>query len=231
MANNAGISGQPSRWRQSPIDVLTAIRPTWRGRLHAITFFIAIPSGIVLIMRANGARATTAAAIYAVSVLCLFGTSGAYHRLAKTPNARQVMRRLDHAMIFILIGGTYTPICLLALPPAWGIPMLAIAGSGCLIGFVLKLAAFHRLKRMAYLLYPMLGWIIVVAVPRIADHAPSAVLVLILAGGVMYSLGLPVLVTRRPNPWPAHFGYHEVWHTCVVAASACHFAAVGLLVA
>ena len=211
--------------------MLTAVRPTWRGRLHALTFFVAIPLGIMLIVRANGARATTAASIYAASVLCLFGTSGAYHRLAHSPNARRVMRRLDHAMIFILIGGTYTPICLLALPSSWGIPMLVVAAVGSLGGFVLKLAAFDRLKRLAYLLYPMLGWIIVIAMPKLATRLSTAELSLIIAGGLVYSIGIPVLVTRRPNPWPSSFGYHEVWHTCVVVASACHFAAVGLLVA
>jgi hemolysin III len=231
MENSGGITPRTSRWRHSPIDVLTATRPTWRGRMHAITFFVAIPFGILLIKNANGARAITAASIYAASVLCLFGTSGAYHRLAHSPSARRVMRRLDHAMIFILIGGTYTPICLLALPSSWGIPMLAIAGVGSIGGFILKLAAFDRLKKLAYILYPMLGWIIVIAMPKMATRLSSAELVLIIAGGLVYTLGLPVLITRRPNPWPTSFGYHEVWHTCVVLASACHFAAVGLLVA
>lgn len=199
--------------------------------MHAMTFFVAIPFGVLLIMRASGARAVTAASIYAASVLCLFGTSGAYHRLAHTQSARRVMRRLDHAMIFVLIGGTYTPICLLALPPNWGIPMLVIAAVGSIGGFILKLAAFDRLKRLAYVLYPMLGWIMIFALPKLIDELQTPELVLIVIGGLVYSLGLPVLITRKPNPWPENFGYHEVWHTCVVIASACHFAAVGLLVA
>lgn len=199
--------------------------------MHATTFFVAIPFGVLLIMRASGARAVTAASIYAASVLCLFGTSGAYHRLAHTPSARRVMRRLDHAMIFVLIGGTYTPICLLALPPNWGIPMLVLATVGSISGLILKLAAFDRLQRLAYVLYPLLGWIMVIAMPKLIDQLRTAELALIVIGGLVYSLGLPVLVTRRPNPWPLKFGYHEVWHTCVVIASGCHFAAVGLLVA
>ncbi len=212
-------------------DVLTAERPTWRGRMHAIAFFAAIPGGLALIVRATGATAITATTIYACSLLALFGTSAAYHRLAQSPRARQVMRRCDHAMIFVLIGGTYTPICLLALPPSWGIPVLAVTGAACVFGVVLKLTAFDRMHRVGYALYPMIGWAIVVAMPVMASRLTSLELALIVAGGALYTLGLPVLAMRRPDPWPRSFGYHEVWHACTVAASCCHFAAVGLLAA
>lgn len=207
-----------------------AFRPTWRGRLHAYTFFAAIPAGVLLILDADHAAARATASIYAATVLALFGTSAAYHRLARSVRARRVMRRLDHAMIYLLIAGTYTPICLVALPLAWGIPVLSVVWTGALIGFVLKLTAFNHMKWLGYALYPILGWAAVVAMPVMATHMSGTELALIIAGGVVYSFGLPVLLTRRPDPWPRTFGYHEVWHTCTVVAGACHFAAIGLLV-
>jgi hemolysin III len=206
-------------------------RPAWRGRLHSWTFFLAIPGGIALILSADRAAARTAASIYAASVLIVFGTSAAYHRIARSTRARRIMRRLDHAMIFVLIAGTYTPVCLLALPAAWGIPVLATVATGAVAGVTLKLAAFDRLKWLAYALYPILGWAAVVAIPVLATRVSVVVLSLIVLGGVVYSAGLPVLLRHRPDPWPTTFGYHEVWHACTVVAGGCHFAAVGLLVA
>ncbi len=211
-------------------DVLGIPRPAWRGVLHAGTFFLALPAGALLILLADRPMAQAAASVYAASVAALFGTSAAYHRLARSERTLRVMRRLDHAMIFVLIGGTYTPVCLVALPLAWGIPILAVVGSGCVAGFVLKLAAFDRLRWMSYALYPILGWGALVALPALAQHVSGLVLALVVAGGVCYTLGLPVLLLRRPNPWPRRFGYHEIWHAFTVAAGACHFVAIFLLI-
>ncbi len=208
-----------------------AFRPTWRGRLHAYTFLAAIPASVALILDADHVAGRVTAAIYAATVLALFGTSAAYHRIASSVRARRVMRRLDHAMIYLLIAGTYTPICLVALPLPWGIPVLAVVWTGAITGFVLKLAAFNQMKWLGYALYPILGWAAVVAMPVMATHMTGVELALIVAGGVVYSFGLPVLMTRRPDPWPQTFGYHEVWHACTVIAGACHFVAIGLLVA
>jgi len=212
------------------LDYAQQPRPSWRGRMHAITFFLAIPSGVLLILHAHRASARTAAAIYFASVLAVFGTSAAYHRLAHTVQARKIMRRLDHAMIFFLIAGTYTPVCLLAMPTAWGIPVLCAVWVGAVVGFTLKLTAFNKYKWLGFSLYPVLGWIVVITMPVLARHLSTSELVLIIAGGLLYTLGIPVLVKRRPDPWPRTFGYHEVWHTCTVVAGVCHFAMVGLLV-
>ncbi len=211
-------------------DELWSQRPSWRGWLHAATFVAALPAGIWLILHAHGASARSAAAIYAATVVLLFGTSAAYHRLGRSLPVRRVLRRCDHATIFLLIAGTYTPVCLLALPLAWGIPVLAVVVAGCTAGFVLKLAAFDRLRWVGYALYPVLGWTAVVVMPAMAAHLTRPELALIVAGGIVYSAGFPVLLTHRPNPWPRRFGYHEVWHACTVAAGVCHFAAIGLIV-
>ena len=204
--------------------------PLWRGRAHAITFFVAVPAGLALVLAANGAAARVAASIYAVTLLAVFGTSAAYHRLARTPRARAIMQRLDHSMIYLLIAGTYVPVCLLALPPAWGIPMLSVVGAGAARGIVLKRVAFHRVRWLGFALYPVLGWAAVAAAPVLAHHLSPIQLVLIVAGGVAYTIGFPVLLTRWPDPWPSVFVYHEVWHAFTIVAAALHFSAVATLV-
>jgi hemolysin III len=165
-----------------------------------------------------------------VGVLALFGTSAAYHRLELEHHRREILRKLDHSMIFVLIAGTYTPVCLLGLPRSWGLPMLALAWTVAILGIVLRLTSFNRLRVLSYALYPLLGWTLMAAIPQLAHHLTGIQLTLILAGGIIYTVGIPVLFVGRPNPWPAKFGYHEVWHAFTVVAAACHFAAVGLLV-
>ncbi len=204
--------------------------PTWRGRAHAAMFFLAVPAGIALVLVANSATARVAAAIYAATLLAGFGTSAAYHRLARTPRARAIMQRLDHSMIFLLIAGTYVPVCLLALPPAWGIPLLTVVGVGATLGVVLKLLAFHRARWLGFALYPILGWAAVAATPVLVNHLSPGQLLLIVAGGIAYTVGFPVLLTKWPDPWPKVFGYHEIWHAFTVVAAVLHFSAVATLV-
>ncbi len=206
-------------------------RPLWRGKMHAWTFFVAIPAGIVLIAIADGTAATVAAAIYAATLLLLFGTSASYHRLAHSVRARDVMQRLDHSMIYLLIAGTYVPICLVALPRAWGIPMLAVVGTLAVVGMVLKLGFFHGARIVSYSLYLVMGWVSIVAAPVLIDSLTGLQLGLMIAGGLAYTIGFPVLLRHRPDPWPKTFGYHEVWHVFVIVAAVLHFAAVTDVVA
>jgi hemolysin III len=136
------------------------------------------------------------------------------------------MQRLDHSMIYLLIAGTYVPLCLVALPKAWGIPLLAVIGGLAVLGMVLKLAWFHGARYVSYALYLVMGWVAIIAAPVLIDSLTSVQLGLIVAGGLAYTVGFPVLVRRRPDPWPTTFGYHEVWHLLVVVAAVLHFAAV-----
>jgi hemolysin III len=198
--------------------------------MHTVAFFAAIPAGILLIIAARTATATVGAAVYMAGLLLGFGTSAGYHRLAKTDRAQEIMQRLDHSMIFVLIAGTYTPICLLAMPAAWGIPILCVAWAGAALGIVLKQFAFDRLKILEYSLYPILGWIVVIAMPVLWHRLTTAELVLLMAGGLLYTVGIPVLVKERPDPWPRTFGYHEIWHTFTIAAGLCHFLTIEFLV-
>jgi hemolysin III len=207
--------------------------PAWRGWLHAGAFVLSIPLAVALLLVARPAEARAAAAVYAATLVAGFGTSAAYHRLARGPRARRWLRRADHSTIYLLIAGTYTPICLLALPPAWGLPVLAVVWLGALVGVVLKLAAFDRRggRVTGWALYLVLGWMAIVAAPALFDHLTAAELTLIVVGGLIYTGGSVVLATGRPNPVPAVFGYHEVWHACTVLAGLCHFASIGLVVA
>ena len=198
--------------------------------MHTVAFFAAIPAGILLIVGAKSATATVGAAIYMAGLLLGFGTSAGYHRLAKTARAQEIMQRLDHSMIFVLIAGTYTPICLLAMPTAWGVPILCVAWAGAFLGIVLKQFAFDRLKILEYSLYPILGWIVVIAMPVLWHRLTTTELVLLMTGGLLYTVGIPVLVRERPDPWPRTFGYHEIWHTFTIAAGLCHFMTIEFLV-
>ena len=212
-------------------DVLTAERPQWRGVLHSWAFMAAIPAGVLLIVFAQGAAARTAAAVYVGTLLLVFGTSASYHRLAQSYRARRIMQRLDHSMIYLLITGTYAPICLVALPRQWGIPLFAAVGGVGLLGMAIKLAAIQPLQWLGYALYPIMGWAAVAATPALRTSMRPVQLALIAGGGVLYTVGFPVLLLKRPNPWPRTFGYHEMWHGFTVMAPALHFAAVALVVA
>jgi hemolysin III len=206
------------------------VRPVWRGKLHAGAFLAAIPAGVALIAMADGVAATAAAAVYISSLLLVFGTSASYHHVPEGTRAREVMQRLDHSMIYLLIAGTYVPFCLVALPPSWGIPMLVAVGVLAVVGMVLKLALFHRARYVSYSLYLVMGWVAIAGAPALFTHLSGLQLGLMIGGGVAYTVGFPVLVRRRPDPWPAIFGYHEVWHLLVVVAAVMHFAAITAVV-
>jgi hemolysin III len=204
--------------------------PRFRGHLHTWAALLSVPAGIMLIMSATSTSARVGASIYAVSLLALFGTSASYHRIARSVGARVIMQRLDHAMIFVLIAGTYTPLCLLAMPTRWGRPTLVAVWTGALLGIVLKVVAFNRLKVLHHALYPMLGWAAIVTLPVLYRTLSPIQLACLVAGGVVYTLGVPVLVQRRPDPWPLSFGYHEVWHVFTFVATTFHFALIAMLV-
>jgi hemolysin III len=205
--------------------------PSWRGWIHAAAFLLSIPLGLALVLAAGPAQARAAAAIYVATLVAGFGTSAAYHRLARSPAALRWMRRADHSTIYLLIAGTYTPICLLALPAGWGLPVLAVVWVGAIVGAVLKLVAFDRAGPAGWALYLVLGWTALMAAPALVQHLGATELALIVAGGIIYTAGSIVLAVGRPNPAPAVFGYHEVWHSCTVLASVCHFVAVALVIA
>lgn len=209
------------------LEVLVAARPRMRGRLHQLMFFLSIPAGVVVVAAAGTVQARLGAVIYACSLTGLFATSAAYHRLAQSVRAREWMRRADHAMIFVLIAGSYTPVCLVVLEGPWRVVALSVVWAGALAGVGLKLFRLQAM-RVGNSLYLVLGWAVLALVPQLVER--PVVLGLLAAGGLLYTSGTVVLSRRRPDPVPEVFGYHEVWHTLVVAAAACHYAMILLLV-
>ena len=205
-------------------------KPLWRGRIHQVAFFVSIPAGVALVLVADGWVARVAASVYAISLVALFGASAAYHRGRWTPTALRRMKRLDHSMIFVLIAGSYTPVALLALDGPWRIVILSIVWTGAATGIVLKLVRIDGFHVLTGALYMVLGWLVVIAFPTMIQGMPPAALVLAIVGGVLYTAGAIVFATRHPNPAPSVFGYHEVWHAFMVAAAACHFAMITILV-
>lgn len=206
-------------------------RPVWRGRMHTWAFVAAIPAGALLITSADHPAARAAAVVYALTLISLFGTSAAYHRLTRSERSRSIMQRVDHAMIYLLIAGTYTPLCVVSLPAAWGVPILAFVGATALIGVVLTLTAFDHLPRISYSLYMVMCWAAIIGGPALFDHLSSVQMLLIGTGSAAYGVGVPVLMRKRPDPWPDHFGYHEIWHLLTIIAAALHFMAIHDVVA
>jgi hemolysin III len=202
------------------------VRPRLRGVSHTYAFFAAVLGGAVLVVLAPSGRAAFAGVVYATSLAGLFGISTLYHRVTWRPRARSLMRRLDHSMIFVFIAGTYTPFALLVFTGALGTAILVVAWTGAIGGIVLSVAWPGAPRVVKAAVYLSLGWISVVAVPQLLAHAGVGAVILIAAGGALYSAGAVVYALRRPDPLPATFGYHEVFHALVIGAAGAHFAAV-----
>jgi hemolysin III len=205
-------------------------RPRLRGVIHQYAFFVAVVLGVALVVGAEGSRARTGAAIFAACVAAMLGISALYHRVVWPPGPRRWMRRLDHAAIFLLIAGTYTPFALLALSGAWRAAVLAVIWSGTAIAIVLKVAWVDGPRWLAAVIAVVLGWIGIVVLPQLHRHAGAAGLALLAAGGILYTAGAIVYARRRPDPAPSVFGYHELFHSLVVAAAACQYVAVAFVV-
>lgn len=205
------------------------IKPRLRGISHQFACGVALVAGAVMVTLAPTRQAATAAGVYAAALVALFGASALYHVPTWKPAPRRWLRRLDHASIFLLIAGTYTPVCMLALGPPATSKLLAMVWIGAGLGILQCLFWVDAPKPLATALYMALGWIMLPYVHDIWTSAPSS-LVLVLAGGLFYSAGAVIYALRRPDPLPKVFGYHEVFHALVIMASICHFTAVALLV-
>ncbi len=200
--------------------------PLLRGWLHLACFFAAIPAGWAVVNVAETDVSRLGAVVYASTVAALFGVSGTYHRQRWTPPVRRRLKRLDHATIFLMIAGSYTPLCLSALGGTMGAFLLAAVWTGALAGVVLALTAITERRVFGIAVYISLGWLAVVALPQLARRLSAVDLVLLVVGGVLYTAGAIILATRRPDPAPRIFGYHELWHLMVVAAVVCHYLVV-----
>ncbi|NYH44244.1 hemolysin III [Micromonospora jinlongensis] len=212
--------------RLKPVDIG---KPRMRGWLHTYAFFVALVSGIVLCSIAAtrpGWAPLVSCVIYSLTVCGLFGTSALYHRRVWSERGYQIMRRMDHSMIFVFIAGTYTPLCVMLLDPRPATVMLVLVWGGALAGVALKLVWPHAPRWVSAPLYLALGWVAVAMLPDILHGGGVTALVLLVVGGAIYSVGAVFYALRRPNPWPTVFGHHEFFHACTLLAALCHHIAI-----
>ena len=207
-------------------DLAEALKPRLRGVLHEAAFAVSLVTGTALVCLAAPGRARAAAVVYAVSVALLFGTSAAYHRGPWSGRSREVMKRLDHSMIFVLIAGTYTPFALLLLEGTARWVVFGLVWGGAAAGVVLRNAVRRPARWLFVGIYLLLGWTALGVLPQLNDAGGLRVVVLLLAGGLFYSLGAIVYATQRPDPSPRWFGFHEVFHAFTLLAFITHYLAV-----
>jgi hemolysin III len=212
---------------QAYVDML-AERPKLRGLLHGIAFPLTVAAGIVLVSLAGSDRARLGCAIYALSACLLFGVSALYHRWRGSARTRALLRRIDHANIFLIIAGTYSPIALIILRGQTSRVVLTIVWTGAFLGIGLQLLWADAPRWLYVPVYLALGWVAVFVIPDLLHRGGVAVLVLVAVGGVLYSLGALVYAFKRPNPLPRLFGFHEVFHALTVAAFILQYVAVSI---
>ena len=198
-------------------------KPLLRGVSHQIGFFAALIAGALIVARAPGRREALGLFAYCASLCVLLGTSALYHRPNWSPGRRAFLRRLDHSAIFILIAGTYTPLCMLALPAARGTLMLWVVWLGAAAGVTQSLLWTRAPRWLSTSIYLAFGWIGVAHSQQMAAIMGWRGVLLFLLGGLLYSVGAVIYARRKPDPWPKVFGYHEIFHVLVLAASALHF--------
>jgi hemolysin III len=210
---------------------LKVSKPRLRGVSHQWAFFVSVALGAALVIVAPPGQPRLAAAIYALTVAALFGTSALYHRITwASQAARRWMRRLDHSMIFCLIAGTYTPFALLVLEGDLATVILIVVWAGALAGVLMKLVWIDAPKALVAVTYIMLGWVAVAAFPAMIERLGVTASALVAVGGLLYTLGALVYAFQRPNPAPSVFGYHEVFHALVILAAALQYAVIAFYV-
>jgi len=211
------------------IPTANPVKPRLRGVFHELGFYVALGTGFVLVLSAPDGRPRAAAIVFAVSVASCFGASALYHRPTWTPPVRAWLARVDHAGVYLLIAGAYTPFAFLVMTRAWAVPVLAVVWSGAFIGILLKLFWVRAPKWLSAAIGLALGWVGAAAFSQLLKLQLAGVL-LVIAGGVLYTLGAMVYIRRRPDPVPRVFGYHELFHVLTLAATACLYVSIALFV-
>jgi len=205
------------------------VKPRLRGVFHELGFYATLGLGAALVATADEGRARTAAAVFAGSVAFCFGASALYHRPTWRPPVRAWLARLDHAGVYLMIAGTYTPFGLLVMSEAWAVPVLTIVWTGAVGATLLKLFWFRAPKWLSAAIGVALGWVSAAAFSQLLK-VPVPGLALVVAGGFLYTLGAAVYAYRRPDPYPQVFGYHELFHVLTLAAVGCQYAAIAFFV-
>lgn len=211
-------------------EIAQSVKPRLRGWLHACTFPAVLIAGILLVALGPTLPARLAAAVYAVTSALLFGVSALYHRGRWSDRAEAILRRFDHANIYLIIAGTYTPFALLALHGTARTVVLSVIWSGALAGVAFRIVWVGAPRWLYTALYVGLGWVAAAFMPQLLHGAGPAALVLVCVGGALYSVGGLVYGLRRPDPSPRWFGFHEVFHACTIAAYVAQYIAVSFVV-
>jgi hemolysin III len=206
------------------------IKPKLRGWLHAGTFPLALAAGIVLVVLAPTTATRVSTAIFAATACLLFGVSAVYHRGTWSPRTHAILKRLDHANIFLIIAGTYTPFSVLLLPEGKARTLLTIVWVGAVVGVLFRVLWVHAPRWLYVPAYAALGWAAVAYLPSFFANGQVAVVVLVIVGGALYTFGAIVYGLQRPDPSPRWFGFHEVFHALTVAAFAVHYIGVSIAV-
>jgi hemolysin III len=200
--------------------------PRLRGVSHAIAFLLAVAAAVIVIVLAPSGRATVAVAIYGAGLMALFGTSALYHRWPGPPRLKPVLQRLDHSTIFVFIAACYTPIALIVLHGALAWVVLGLAWTGAIAGVALSLGSARAPRALVVGSYLALGWVALIALPQLVHELQPTPLILLAGGGLLYSAGAIIYAWQRPDPWPATFGFHEIFHALVILAAAAQYIAV-----
>jgi len=204
--------------------------PLFRGVSHRATFIVALTLAPIMIVAAPGVGPRLVIAFYTLSIAALFGVSALYHRVPWSPRVKRAMQRLDHAVIFVAIGGTYTPVALFALSPWAAKLVLALVWGGAAVGVFMRVRFTDAPKAVVALPYLVVGWCLMAVVADAWHHLGVAGFLLLLVGGLAYTAGALVFAFQRPDPWPATFGFHEVFHVLTVAGAALHYVAIAFVV-
>jgi hemolysin III len=209
--------------------MIPLVKPRLRGVVHELGFYAAAVVGVLMVLSADPGRAQVASTIFAGSVVACFGASAVYHRPTWQPRARAWLARVDHAGIYLLIAGSYAPFCLIVFSKGWAIPVLAVVWGGALAAILLKLFWVQAPKWLSVAIGLTLGWVGVVAFPQLLKLS-AVPIALVLASGLLFTLGAIVYGRKRPDPRPQFFGYHEVFHVLTVLAVACEYVVVAFYV-
>ena len=216
--------------RDVPVAEVIAVKPRMRGLSHYYAFFISLATGSLLVATAPRGLATWTAIVYALSVSALLGASSLLHRGSWTPGQARILTKLDHTCIYLLIAGTYTPISLIAMSGVIRVLVFSVVWLGAFVGIALEWVWYRPPRGWVTTNYIVVGWVAVIALPQLWTSLGVAGFLLVLLGGVSYTVGAVIHAAQRPDPWPEVFGYHELFHVFVLVALVLHFAAIAFVV-
>jgi len=210
-------------------DVAAEIKPKLRGWLHASAVPLSLVGGVLLIVFATSTLGRVGGAVYLAGSLLLFGTSATYHRFGWGRTGAAILRRMDHSNIYLFIAATYTPLALLLLSGSSRVILLSVIWASAVAGVLFRVFWLSAPRWLYVVLYIAMGWVALIWFPQMWAVGGPLVMLLVVAGGLVYTAGAIVYARKRPNPSPRWFGFHEIFHSATVLAAACHYAAIALI--